>query len=63
MVKMIPMNIKGYNSLNIGAGPYEMIPDWLSITIWREKFDDGEIPIKTNIINGAFILSLFWSPI
>lgn len=45
---MIQTNIKGYNSLNIGAGPYEMIPDWLSITIWREKFDDGEIPIKTN---------------
>lgn len=45
---MIQTNIKGYDSLNIGAGPYEMIPDWLSITIWKNKFDDGEIPLKTD---------------
>ena len=42
------MTINDFDSLNIGAGPYEMIPDWLSITIWKNKFDDGEIPLKTD---------------
>ena len=32
--------ISGYNKLNVGASPDDMIPDWLNISMWDGVFND-----------------------
>ena len=32
--------ISGYNKLNVGASPDDMIPDWLNISMWGGVFND-----------------------